>query len=223
MKKLSLLIAFAAAAMIDGGAQAAVIHPGLSNPGFELGNFTDWTMSLSGGTATVVASTLTLDGAGFDGFVTWAPVESAKFALIRGGTAGVYQTLSTLFTAAAGDQVVFSVFLDTTEERAYVPMWDDDGYAKLVNTATSAETSLFAASVATLPNRGNSGWTNVDYTIPTAGSYRMEFGVRNVTDNGFSPQMGVDFLSAPEPGSAALLGLGFVGLGVLRRRRVAPR
>ncbi len=199
MKTLLLRSILAAAAIICGSAEATVIHPGLSNPGFELGDFTDWTTSLSGGTATVLASTLTLDGAGFDGFVTWAPVESAKFALIRGGNTGIYQKLSTLFAAAAGDRVVFSVFLDTTEERAYLPNWNDDGYAKLINTTTLEETTLFAASVASLPNRGNTGWTSVDFTIPAAGNYRLEFGVRNMTDNGFSPQMGVDFLSVPAP------------------------
>ena len=220
---------FVACVMMITGAQADIIHPGLSNPGFELGNLTDWTATLSpligdspAGSATVVASTFTLDGNNGDGFMTWAPVEGGKFALLRGSHAGIYQKLSTLLTVAAGDRVVFNVFLDITEELAYLPAYNDDGYAKLVNTTTLAETVLFASSVGTLPNRGNSGWTSVDYTIPTEGNYRLEFGVRNMTDNANTPQMGIDALSAPEPGSAALLGLGFVGLSVLRRRRVCP-
>ncbi len=206
LRKCSFLNVFVAAVMVGAAAQADIIHPGLSNPGFELDNLTDWTATLSptvgnspGGTATVVASTFTLDGARYDGFVTWAPVEGGKFALLRGGPTNIYQKLSTLFTAAAGDRVVFNVFLDITEELAYLPAYNDDGYAKLVNTTTLAETVLFAESVETLPNRGNSGWTSVDYTIPTTGNYRLEFGVRNKDDHANSPQMGIDALSIPEP------------------------
>ena len=55
-----------------------------------------------------------------------------------------------------------------------------------------AETTLFAASVSSLPNRGNTGWVSIDYVIPAAGSYRLEFGVRNVTDSAGSVIMGVD-------------------------------
>lgn len=195
--RVSLPGAFLVATILSSTSHAKVIHPGLSNPGFELGDFTDWTTSLAGGSASVVASALSLDGAGYDGFVTWAPVEGGKFALLRGGATDIYQKLSTLFTATVGDRVLFSVFLDVTEELAYLPRWNDDGYAKLVNTTTLEETMLFAASVSTLPNRGNSRWISVDYTITAAGNYRLEFGVRNVTDNGFSPQMGVDLLAIP--------------------------
>ena len=206
MRRPAFLDVFVAAVMICAGAQADIIHPGSGNPGFELGDLTDWTATLSptvgnspGGTATVVASTLTLDGTRYDGFVAWAPMEGGKFALLRGGPTDIYQKLSTLFTAAAGDRVVFNVFFDITEELAYLPAYNDDGYAKLVNTTTLAETVFFASSVASLPHRGNSGWTSVDYTIPTAGNYRLEFGVRNKDDHANSPQMGIDALSIPEP------------------------
>ena len=191
------LFLLAAAAILGGEARATVIHPGLSNPGFELGDLTGWTTSLTTGTVTVVPSAISLDGVGYDGFDTWLPVEGGKFALIRGGTAGVYQKLSTTFAAAAGDRVIFKVFFDTNETGVLLPNYNDDGYAKLVNTTTLVETTLFASSVATLPFRGNSGWTSVDFTIPAAGSYRLEFGVRNVTDNTFIPQLGVDFMAIP--------------------------
>lgn len=184
-----------------GSAGASVIHPGLSNPGFELGSFTDWSVTVTGpyGGVGVFTSTPTLDGAGFDGFLTWAPVEGGRFAVLRGGVEDIYQKLSTLFTAAAGDHLVFSVFLDTDDERYFLPARNDDGYAKLVNTATLVETTLFAASVASLPNRGNTGWVGINYVIPAAGSYRLEFGVRNVTVAAGSVIMGVDSLTVPAP------------------------
>ena len=209
--KRAFLNFFVASMSLSAAAQADIIHPGLSNPGFELGNLTDWTATLSpptvsptgseipGGSATVVASMYTLDGTRYDGFANWAPVEGGKFALLRGGPASIYQKLSTLFTATAGDRVVFKVFFDIMEELYALPAYNDDGYVKLINTATSVETILFASSVATLPRRGNSGWTSVDYTIPTGGSYRLEFAVRNMTDFGNSPQMGIDALSIPAP------------------------
>lgn len=176
-----------------GSAGAAVDHPGFSNPGFELGDLTDWTTAPLGADISVVTSTSTLDGQLFDGFLSWVPAEASHFALLRGGATSVYQKLSTVFTAAAGDHVIFSVFLDITEELYGLPNWNDDGYAKLVNTATLAETKLFVASVSTLTRRGNTGWVSVNYVIPAGGLYRLEFAVRNVTDGAFSPIMGVDF------------------------------
>lgn len=199
MKRLTFLHSFLAAMTMLGGADASVLHPGGCNPGFELGNLTDWSVTVTGpyGGVGVFTSTPTLDGLGFDGFVTWAPVEGGHFAVLRGGVADIYQKLSTLLTAAAGDHLVFSVFLDTDDERYYLPARNDDGYAKLVNTATLAETTLFAASVSSLPNRGNTGWVSIDYVIPAAGSYRLEFGVRNLTVAAGSVIMGVDSLTVP--------------------------
>lgn len=197
MKTGFFLIAVTVAAILGGEVGATVIHPGLSNPGFELGDLTDWTTSRTTGVVQVVATAQSLDGARYDGIDTWLPREGGKFALIRGGTAGVYQKLSTSFAAAAGDLVVFNVFFDTNETGARLPLYNDDGYAKIVNTTTLVETTLFASSVATLPFRGNSGWTGVSFIIPATGNYRLEFGVRNVTDNTFIPQLGVDFMTFP--------------------------
>ena len=197
MKKLTFLHALTVLVML-GSAGATVIYPGLSNPGFELGDLSNWTATVLGsnGSISVVTCTLRLDGEGYDGFATWDPVEASHFALLRGGAANAYQTLSTEFTAAVGDHLVFSVFLDTSDERYYLPFGiNDDGYAKLVNTVTLAEITLFAASVSTLPNRGNTGWVSINYVIPAAGTYRLEFGVRNVGDAAGSVIMGVD--SAP--------------------------
>lgn len=217
MKRPTILHFLAAAAMM-GSAGASVIYPGLSNPGFELGNFTDWTVTVTGpyGGAGIFTTTPTLDGAGFDGFDNWAPVEAGHFAVLRGGIANVYQKISTLLTATAGDHVVFSVFLDTSDERAYLPFGiNDDGYAKLVNTTTLAETTLFAASVSSLPNRGNTGWVTVNYVIPAAGTYRLEFGVRNVGDAAGSVIMGVDaarFTAAITSATAGEKHIGFAAM-----------
>ncbi len=199
MKRPPFLYFFLFAQTMAGSAGASVIHPGLSNPGFELGNFTDWSVTVTGpyGGVSVFTSTPTLDGVGFDGFLTWAPVEGGRFAVLRGGVEDIYQKLCTQFAAAAGDHLVFSVFLDTDDERYFLPARNDDGYAKLVNTATLVETTLFAASVSSLPNRGNTGWVGINYVIPAAGSYRLEFGVRNVTVAAGSVIMGVDSLTVP--------------------------
>ena len=204
-------------------ASADTIHPGSANAGFELGNLTNWTATLSetignspGGSATVLSTTLSLDGIRYDGFVTWVPVEGTKFALLRGSHTGIYQKLSTVFTAAAGDRVAFNVFFDITEERAYLPAYNDDGYAKLVNMTTLAETVLFASSVASLPNRGNSGWSNVDFAIPAAGIYRLEFGVRNMTDHANAPQMGIDTVAIPAPPTTPSVALARGTVGEIR-------
>jgi len=77
---------------------------------------------------------------------------------------------------------------------------------------------------------GNTGWTLAQYTITSAGSYYMAFGVTNAYDTAFDTGLAIDgvavngeqispSVSAPEPTSLALLGVGLFGLLALRRPR----
>jgi hypothetical protein len=75
---------------------------------------------------------------------------------------------------------------------------------------------------------GSTGWASSSFTIGTAGSYFLLFGVTNGNDELFDSGLAIDGVTvngqpisgtaAPEPASLLLLGIGAVPL-LLKRRR----
>ena len=76
---------------------------------------------------------------------------------------------------------------------------------------------------------GYTGWIQEDYTIPTAGTYQLAFGVSNAIDTLYDSGLaysgvevnGTQVGSVPEPSTVALLGLGMITLAIARRRKLA--
>lgn len=74
---------------------------------------------------------------------------------------------------------------------------------------------------------GLTGWIGSDFTGEAAGTYTLQFGVSNATDNLYDSGLafagvevgGQPVITTPEPSTLALLGAGFAALLALVRRR----
>ena len=75
---------------------------------------------------------------------------------------------------------------------------------------------------------GYTGWIESSYTIATAGTYTVQYGVTNFNDSSYQSGLAFDGLAlndveiggaVPEPSTWALLLLGFFGIGGMMRRR----
>jgi hypothetical protein len=193
----------------------------ITNGSFELG-LTGW--STSGGSVTTVSSHTLVNEGG-----TRTAVDGSVFARLEAGAGvGVYTMLSQAFQANAGDTLSLSAFFDAGD---YLP-YNDDAYVKVIDSTTSY--TLFTASVGTVGDYGSTPWTNINYTFVSTGTFQIEAGVRNVTDNGLNSFLGIDGVKtntvvSPEATAAPLPGIAVAGMSLLgglgavkqaRRRRL---
>ena len=160
--------------------------------------------------------------AGFTSFCTtgatnsygaFGPVEGNFLGFVEAGCGeGVYSTLTRVFNLTAGSTLTGSVGFQAND---YLP-YNDDAYLSINGN------NLFTSSVAAVGAFGNSGWQTFAFTAPTTGSYTLQLGVTNRTDNNFGSAAVLDALSVPEPAAWTLMigGFGLAGMAMRRKRAV---
>lgn len=199
----------AAGALAVGLSMAGGQALALDNGSFETLDFSGWTTN---GFLSVVGSAGSSQGANY------TATDGDVFARLDAGVGeGVFTTLSQTFTLlTAGTLSGDAAFLAFD----YMP-YDDDSYVRIFDINTSQ--TVFSASVGSVGDYGATGWTRFSANLGP-GQYTLEAGVRNNTDNSMSSALLVDNVAlqtgaVPEPGTWALMILGFGSVGAMVRRR----
>jgi hypothetical protein len=129
--------------------------------------------------------------------------------------------------ASAGQTLTFD-WNFMSDELNEDPIYNDFAFFSVVGpTSGVADASLIASrnsSTFTLGGApagfdGLTGWNTQTYTFTATDTFRIGFGVMNVTDGGHNSAMMLDGISVPEPGCAAVLGLGIILFEFRRRAR----
>ncbi len=157
--------------------------PLVSNGSFETNDLTGWSAS---GPASVVTSY----AAEPDSSPIYSPIDGSYFALLTGGDADVYTSISQTITVVAGETISGWAFYDTND---YSP-FEDDSAVSLQVAGPSTVATLFSASTFTVGDYGETHWTPWSYTFTMSGTYTLVAQVRNTIDNIRSPHLGLDFI-----------------------------
>jgi len=184
MKAKTLLATLLALAMVFTLAMPVLAAPpfGMTNQGFETGDFTGWTVNTgAAGDASVVTffdQMVNKDSDGnWDDYVSYSPVYGTYFAVLTNGAEDEYTTMRQDLTMEAGDTVEVSFFF-VCREIPNEPTFYDHGSISIYQGATWLGYLCFndTANTAT-------PWTAVDWTAPSAGTYTLVVDVVNVGDD----------------------------------------
>ncbi|MDZ4370872.1 MAG: PEPxxWA-CTERM sorting domain-containing protein, partial [Phenylobacterium sp.] len=95
--------------------------------------------------------------------------------------------------------------------------WNDFAFVRLIGAGGVIE--LFGSDIAAVGDFGHTPWAQFSAVI-AAGDYTFEAGISNGTDE-YDPSFlildGITLAEVPEPGTWALMLMGFLGLGAAMR------
>lgn len=187
--KLILLTVLTIAFLIPGGTALAATPFGMTNQGFESGDYTGWNVN-EGNTGNASVETF-FDATLYDAqenevYVSYSPEYGDYFALVRNGDQDEYTTVSQDFTISEGETIEASAFFVSKEDYGE-PEFLDTGSVDIYQGETLIQ-RLFYGDTYT----PSTPWTYVSWTAEAAGTYTLVASVVNVGDNSVSSYIGLD-------------------------------
>lgn len=159
--------------------------------------------------------------AGIAGGIMYSAPEGDYYLVLGAGEGDEWATAGQTFDMVAGQYLNVWAAFDWGDYDA-ASGYQDGIYVVVKNGSGTVLQTLFGDSGLFHPDFYDGAWTATDFTATYTGTYTLEFGVRNTTDNS-NPSWGLfdAYVSSdkiPEPATLALMGLGLIGLGLSRRR-----
>ena len=188
----------------------------LINAGFEDANLNGWTVN---GSASVVNSH---DG---DWWTTYHPQQGNYFLSLQAGAANVWQTVTQTFNLNTGDTLAGFAAFDYGDYFPYI----DGARVRILGSTGGEVDQLFHQVGDWFAPYGDYPWASWEWSALTAGTYTLEFSVRNTLDSDgdsyglFDVSLNAANAPAqvPEPGILALLGFAALGGFVARQKKKA--
>ncbi len=152
----------------------APVASALTNPGFETGDTSGWTMIVPPGAWAGVVTQHQGDMG-----TTYTPPSGSFFLLMKTDGSGSYTRAQQAVTLATGDTLSGSAAFDA---RDYMP-FNDNASVRIYDATGALVATPWHEDVAGLGDYGDGPWTLWTWTAPIAGTYVLSYEVANIGDN----------------------------------------
>jgi len=168
MSRVIAITATIAAACLTGSASA------ITNPGFETGDTSGWTLYVpAGGSADVVTQHIANYG-------TYTPQEERYFLRLKTDGPGSYTRAEQIVPLPAGCTLFGWAAFDARDHMPY----NDNASVQIYNSSGAKVAEPWYSDVATVGGYGDGPWTNWNWTAPSADTYTLRYKIANTRDSG---------------------------------------